>query len=290
MRNTQINVNMMPYRSLHSAIDSCRSVHLFDVPGAYVRFRESMTASETLPRPDSHSYFGTLDVENRVYHNISYTSGGYTALATQGGQLYAAHGQVIYTLNKSDATPTYYGRVQALLTGTAFDSNGTFSAVDAVESMFGTISSPPTVFTPIGKIINEPAPFDTGSLAYLDGDYYETRTGWSTAQTKLMLINPGTGEGAVLSNDPLFGFMPIFTYEGRLLGVSSLGASFAHLFEIDTKTFALTDLGEITGNVMPDPTKVAQFTGVVDVAVPEPSTFLLLGAGVGCLLFWRRRS
>ena len=253
-----------------------------------VRQEASATVYLTAAYDAQRGLFGTLDVSNRTYTVIDFTHGYYSALATQGGQLYAPSLRDIYTLNRSNGNPTYYGRVDARITGATFDSKGTFYAVDDVESMFGTISPPPTVFTPIGKIINEKAYYDYGSLAYLDGAFYESRTGITSTGSKFMKIDPITGVGTIVSDDQIFGQMQLFSYENHLWGISNLANSFAHLYEIDPANGAFTDFGEITGSLMPR-LGYGGFTGAVDVPVPEPSTFALLGFGAVGVLFWRKR-
>jgi hypothetical protein len=254
------------------------------VPGAFA------TVYLTGTKDAQNSLFGALDVETRTYQVVNEYAPFYSAVAANGSQLYAASGQYLLLLD-NHGDPSVYGMVGAVITGATFDSHGTFYATDKVESRFGTISPPPTEFHTIGTINPSPSFNFYGSLAIHDGAFYQTRDQTQSGTATLMEIDPLTGVGTQLgpTND-LFSQMILFDYENRLLGISSNPATFAHLYEINTSNISVTDLGVITGAIMPQ-SPLGGFTGAVDVAaVPEPSTFLLLGAGVGSLLFWRRRS
>ena len=216
----------------------------------------------------NYGYFGVLDVKTRTFNVIEEYAGNYSALAVHGGQIYAASGGTLYELG-AHGLPTPYGKVEAAITGATFDSQGKFYATDRVTSNFGTISDPPTKFTPIGQIIATPSFNFYGSLAFHDGAFYHTRDAVRSGTAVLMRIDPATGAGTQLGpvND-VFSQLQLFSYEGRLLGISSLPATFAHLYEINTETSGVTDLGKITGALMPD-SRLGGFTGAV--SVPEPS-------------------
>jgi hypothetical protein len=227
--------------------------------------------------------FGTLDLQTRVYSQITASTGlDLTALAENNGQLYVTDdGSNLYSISNT-GTMTSIGSAGTTISGLAFNAGGTLYADNLDAQHLGTLSTGTGGYTDKGPF--GMSNFNSkGVLAFSNGVLYDAiNTG---ANGLLASLNLTSGAATQIgSSNSLYNFMILFDAQNVLYGISSDN----DLYSINTSTAALNLVGAITGSNLP--VRFGSAVAGPTSDVPEPSSLGLFAIGALALRWRRKRS
>lgn len=241
----------------------------------------SAQAAPTLWISDLEGVLGKVDAATGTVQIVGDMGISMTDLAFDpNGQLYGTSPFDLYRIDTATAVPTLVGSLAGSLgntiTSLVFAPDGTLYGAN---NTLHTIDTATGATTELG---NAGALYNAGDLAFVGNQLYASS--YDFTNTYLFRADVATGAGTAVG----------LTGTGEMSGLATgdsgtlYGAAGTDVFTLDTRTGVATRLSSFAGQGLGGANGAAFFTGSAP-PIPEPSTYLLVLAGLGLLSMGRLR-